>query len=605
MVRIKTFVAALGLAAIVCLVPVAQAQTVKVLLSGSSAMWQTMALGAYNTNGASGQCVPGSGATAPCFHYTSGANFSLTDTRPSPVVNDTGAIWIVWDSTPAPTGPLVWAYIKVDSVVGVRCFFAQPHCNVNVAAFPGVGNQIAAAVWGDGSADQVPPASVQALFTAGRLVTGGATDIRPEDALFATCRANSLLGNGSGGGSGDGLDGLGYGTKPAGTCPVFADPAAAKVGTPIQSGKPGSTGKANIVAFNITGKDPFSNTTIPAAVTTSVGASPIVFIIKRGGALANLKNASETQLQTVFSGTRCNADVFGLPAGAIQAYLREPLSGTMNTTEATTFRRPTVPASGGTLGLSQETDVDPGGTGNPLNDACSAGGGSRYRAIGTGEAVNSVRDSQTDHGTDGIGYSFFSYGNISGIANNNGYGYITVNGVDPIFQSYGTAQTIDPGQPTTPGTLPAAANLPAACQPGGFPCSEHDIWGGGFSFPNLRNGVYRQWSVLRTVSSGTNNTAIGQLVTASNKFVVNSTPDYVPFKTVAGTTDLGLKLVRSHYQQKDGNGANLGPAPINTGADKGGDMGGCILPTTAGVTTSKQLQLIQNGTDDSLGCVKR
>lgn len=602
MSRMRTVIAVLGMAAIACLMPLAQAQTVKVLLSGSSAMWQTLALGAYNSNGTNGQCIAASGATAPCFHYTSGSNFNLTDTRPATPITDTGAIWIVWDSTPAASGgPFVWAYMKVDSVVGVRCFFAQPHCTVSVPSFPGVGNSISSAVWGDGSADQAPPASVQALFTNGRAVTGAATDIRPEDALFATCRANSQLGNGNSG-SGDGLDGLGYGQKSSGVCPVLADAGNTKVGTPIQSGKPGSTAKANVVAFNISGKDPISGTTIPTAVTTSVGAAPIVFLVRRAGALANLNNATEPQLQKVFSGTRCNADVFGLASASIQAYLREPMSGTMNTTEATTFRRPTVPASGGTLGLSQETGVNPTGGDNPLSQACNAGGGSRFRAIGTGEEVNSVRDSGTDHGTDGIGYAFFSYGNVSGIANNANYGYITVNGIDPIFATYGG---FDPGQPATAGTIPAAANLPANCQPSGFPCSEHDIWAGGFSFPNLRAGLYRQWSVLRVISGGTANTALTQLVTNSQKYVVNNTPDYVPFKAVAGTTDLGLKLVRSHYQQKDGDGNNIGAAPVNTGTDKGGDMGGCILPTAVGVTISAQKQLIQNATDDSLGCVKR
>ena len=429
--RVKMVLAGLVVTAMFGFVP-AQAQTVKVMIAGSSAMWQTLALGAYNSNGVSGQCPTGAGATPPCFHYTGTSNFNLTDNRPSPPVVDTNTIWIVWDSAATPN---VWGYIKVDSVVGVRCYFAQPHCNVNVASFPAVGNKIATSVWGDGSVDQLPPASVQALFTGtGVLVNVGATDIRPEDAAFAECRVNSALGNGTPG-SGDGTDGLGYGTKPSGTCPVLADPQSAKVGSAILSGYPGSTAKANVLAFNISGKGPFSNTTIPAGTTVSVGAAPIIFITQRQGELANLKNATEIQLQNVFSGDNCNADAFGLPSNAIQAYLREPLSGTMNTTEATVFRRPTVPASAGVLGKSQEKGV---GTNNPLATGCAGGGGSRYRGIGTGEEVTSVHDSVLKHGTDGIGYTFFSYGNVSSIANSANYGYITLNGIDPIFQTYGS-----------------------------------------------------------------------------------------------------------------------------------------------------------------------
>jgi hypothetical protein len=293
----------------------------------------------------------------------------------------------------------------------------------------------------------------------------------------------------------------------------------------------------------------------------------------------------------VFSGTNCDASAFGLPAGAINVFLREPLSGTMNTTEATVFRYPTVYPSP-VAGLSQETGV---GLNNPLKQLPCSAGGKRTRGIGTGEVVKSVLNSGLNYGTDGISYTFFSYGNVASIANNPNYGYIALNGVDPIFAGYGAG--VDPGQPAGPGVLPAAANLPAGCG-GAFPCSEHLIWGNGFSFPNLRNGTYRAWSVLRLVSTGTAGTNANALVTASNKFVVNEVPDYVPFKPVAGTTDLGLKLLRSHYQQRDGNSVKLGVAPVNTGADKGGDMGGMIIPTTIGVTTQKQIQMVQSSTPD-------
>src|SRR5262249_21728974 len=191
------------------------------------------------------------------------------------------------------------------------------------------------------------------------------------------------------------------------------------------------------------------------------------------------------------------------------------------------------------------------------------------------------------------------------------YGYITVNGVDPIFQTYGSGY--DPGQPAGAGVLPAEANLPAGtCESGAasFPCSEKNIWKNGFSFPNVRNGTYRAWSLLRLMSNGTGLTNVGFLLTASQKYVVSTTPDYIPALAVSGVTgnlELGLKMLRSHYQQTDGNGAALGPAPVNSGADKGGDMGGCILPTTIGVTTYNQKQLIQNSTTaaENVGCVLR
>jgi len=601
MLRMRLVLAVLALTAIVGIVPVAQAQTVQVMIAGSSAMWQTVALGAYNLCGAG------------CYHYTSSSNFNLTDTRPPVPIVDTGAIWIVGDNA----GTKVWAFIKVDSVVGVRCYFAQPHCGVSVASFPAVGNSIS--VWPDGTGDALPPAAVQALFTAGSVPVGvGATDIRPEDAAFAQCRANSQLGVSAVAGAqppSDGLDGLGYNVNNnPGVCPKYvaaqgnANPGL--VGTAILSGYPGSTGKANVVAFNISGNDPFNNTKIPTATVYAVGASPVVFITERDkGQLGALTNATEPQLQQVFSGLNCDNSAFGLAGGAINVFLREPLSGTMNTVEATVFRRPTVYPNP-VLGLSQEKGVP----GNPLTAAvCGDGFGKRYRAIGTGEEVKSVKNSGAAgvfaDQRDGIGYTFFSYGNVSSIANNAAYGYLQLNGIDPIFQTYGS--TLDPGQPAIAGALPGAANLPAACAGGvgAFPCDEAVIWKNGFSFPNLRNGTYRAWSLLRIVSNGTALTNAETLIKNSQKYVVTTTPDYVPALAVSGLTtkELGLKLLRSHYLQFDGAG---NPLRLKAGVatnlpENGGDMGGYIIPTTIGVTTYKQTQLVQSGTATSLGPVAR
>src|SRR5208337_1965287 len=404
-------------------------------------------------------------------------------------------------------------------------------------------------------------------------------------------------------GASDGLDGLGYNAVNAsGVCPAsgLGASSGAYEGTPIKSGYPGSTATANVLSFNIKGKDPISGTTIPAFTVVEVGATPVVFITEREGALANLTNATEPQLQQVFSGTNCDASAFGLPAGGIGIFLREPLSGTFNTAEATVFRHPTVYGGVGpstVLGLSQESNV---GANNPLagqSGTCLNGAGAKYRAIGTGEEVKSVQNSVKNLDMDGIGYTFFSYGNVGSIANNPSYGYITLNNVDPIFASYGpqssTGAGYDPGQPATAGTLPAAANLPCS---GTFPCPENQIWAGGLSFPNLRNGTYPAWSIVRLVSNGTPLKSAEALVKASQGFVVTSVPDYVPAtKTVAGgITDPGLLLVRSHYQQYDGADALLGATPVNSGTkEAGGDMGGVIVPCATAATCSKTTQQVQ------------
>lgn len=558
MTRMKTVFAALLMAAIVNVVPQSQAQTVKVVLAGSSGLWSALALGAYNA----GNCP--SGGTAPCFHYTN-SSFNLNDTRPTvkggTTATDTGNIWIIWDSASTTN---VWAYIKVDSGVGDRCYFAQPHCNINVTTFPAPSNLISSTLWGDNSSDSTPPTAVQSLFLSGTLlVSAAATDIRPEDALFATCRANSALGGGT-----DGLAGLGYGVNASGVCPKFGAPLANLEGSNILSAYPGSTSTAHVLAFAITGKDPFTGTAIPVATTVSVGAAPIVFVISRSGALAGATNATDGELQTLFSGANCEGSVIGGTSSPISVYLREPQSGTMNTTEYSVFRY--VNASG----ASQETGV---AAQNPLSKSCSAGGGSRYRGIGTGEVIKWVQNSIANTGDDGIAYTFFSYSNISSLANSTSYGYLQLNGVDGIFHKYGTA--IDPGQPATAGVLPAAANLPASCS-GAFPCPEDKIWSGNLSFPNLRNGSYRAWSDLRVVSNGTALASLELLVKTAQSSVVNITPDFVPAVKV-GATDPGLSLLRSHYLQE-----GVPPVNVSTAGDKGGDAGGCILTTTGIPATS-------------------
>ena len=600
MSRIKVLLAGVVITAIVGLGTQAQAQKVKVVFAGSSAQWQTLALGTYND----AKCV--TGGTAPCFHYTNGS-FNLTDTRPTHVglsANvDTGAVWIVWDSASSPN---VWAFIKVDSGVGNRCYFANPACVVGQNPFPSASNSIT--VWPDGSTDSTPPASVQALFTGSTVsVNVSATDIRPEDSLWSTCRANSQLGNGTPG-SGDGTDGLGYNNNNTpGVCPAFGANKNALVGNAIASGYPASTSTANVLAWNLSGKDPFTGSAVPKYTTYSVGVAPVAFIFSRnGGQLAGLSNVTDAEAQTAFSGASCDASAFGLNAAGIGVYLREPLSGTMNTTEATVFRRPTVPPSAGVLGVSQEANVNGANplTGSSVACPSSDGKGGRWRGIGTGEAVKSVLNSVKNNGIDGISYAFFSYGNVSSIASSANYGYATLDGTDPVFSSYynGTGSAFDPGQPAAYGAggIPGAKDTPC----GSFPCPETEIWAGGLSFPNVRAGVYRAWLLLRIVSTGTALTNAEAVIKDSQSYVITTTPDYIPALAVKtevngkAFTDPGIAIVRSHYQQTDGNGNPLGGAPVNSGkTEAGGDMGGCIEPGT-----SVALQLIQSNPS---GCVAR
>jgi hypothetical protein len=553
--------------------PQARAQvTVKVVIAGSSGIWQAMGVGTYK----GGACPTGS--HPGCAHYTN-ASFNLNDSRPTllggAVATDVNNVWIVWDNTTADpncaTACNVWTYIKVDNTVGARCYFATPACAINVTTFPAAGNVISTAIWG---ADTVPPAPIQALFTSpsGVTVNVQAADIRPEDSLFAQCRVNSVKGGGS-----DGLNGLGLGTNPSGTCPAFGATLAQLEGTDLVSAYPGSTSTAHNLAFSLSGKDPFSGQTIPVFSVVAVGAVPMVFMTNREGALAKVTDASLSELQQAFSGKNCTGSVFvGGTAGNIDVYSREPLSGTMNAIEYTAFRLPRAAKTAAYAGLSQETGL--AGI-EPVNAVACTKGGARYQGIGQGELTKFILNSNTLHGVDGIGYTFFSYGNVSSVADSANYGYLTVGSVDPIFQVYGS--TYDPGQPAIAGAMPSAATLPAACA-GAFPCSESQIWTGGLSFPNVRNGTYRQWSLVRLVTHGATLTAVQALVASAQQSAVTTVPDFIP--AVKTLTDPGLQLYRSHYTQ-EGTAPNNG---IGGAGDHGGDEGGCII--AAGSTATHVVQ---------------
>jgi ABC-type phosphate transport system substrate-binding protein len=509
---VKRFLLALAGAALALSPTLNAATSVEIVGAGSSAQWQTAGYAAWHD-------LAGSGAG----HYTvKGAG--LLDSRSSTISNGSGNLWIVWNSAQTQ----VWAYLSVDSVVGNRAYFAQPRAEIVVqSSWESTAGQnlISSALWG-GDASALPSAVYNAL-AGSPSVTAAFTDIRPEDAKFAQSRAVSTLNTTN-------YSGLGYGTGPN-----------TLVGTDVESAF--SSSFAQPVDFNISGTDPFTNKSIPSWTTISVGASPVVFIINKtdskGLGAGGFTNITDAQAQKIFSGQECDTDALGgtIADVAINPILREPISGTMNTAEFTEFRDKADPNNSQEANVGQPTI---GTSSNPLKKTCNSGGGDRYRAIGTGEEVNSgVLGTK-----DAIGYAFFGYGNFSKIANSPSYGYLKLDGVDPIFSSYSN------------GELPACT-APCPASP-------------GTSFPNLRNGTYRSWSVLRvaTDASGTNNTNVKNLVTAMDNEIDLTVHDFVPFSSSQGGKEPGLLYYRSHYTQS-------GVAPNNgLGGQKesGGDVGGCI-----------------------------
>jgi ABC-type phosphate transport system substrate-binding protein len=551
---------------------------VKVLTVGSSAQYGVFAEAAY-------QLAKTEGSAA---HYTVKSSSSapeswVADSRggtTNPIPNEYGNLWVVWSNT---TGD-IWAYITVDSTVGVRAFEATPRAKLGLAAAPlPLSSTTNLFVWDDGTNDTALPTLVyDALSNA--TFTAANTDIRPEDALFATRRALAKL---------DSTDwtGLGYGTGPT-----------TLVGTAIQ-GEVTSGSKATPVNFELSfstdsfdGKDPFTGDAVPAFVTIPIGAAPIVFIANKTDAsgLAAVSNITSAEALTLFSGAECDDSVLGGASSiGVYPFLREPLSGTMNTTEFSVFRTSspwTTSQEEGVLGTS--------GSYNPLNLGCTKGSGKRERAIGTGDVVKGVNAQE-----DGIGYVFFSYEALNAKSTTTGGGnapnvkYLTLNGIDPINATY-----------TAGGALPVCGS--ATSPDFSCPVPAGTATTGLNSFPNLRSGSYPAWSQYRMITDSTGQTNTQALVNEADFVADQVLPDFVPVEQACGSSashdEQGLAVYREHFTitGSTGTAPSYGIAPtanngsfratltcsgrslwgrtLGGGSEEGGDVGGTIVYTAAG-----------------------
>ncbi len=433
------------------------ANTVVFTGAGSSAMFNAFAVAAHTLSGANN-------------NYSIKGKATVNDVRPSgtPIPQTGGNIWVVWDGAPA-NSRTIWCFIAVDSVVGVRAYFAAPKAQLGVDASVQVtpGANLVPGLPLDAAA---LPADVFASIN-NQPFNAALTDIRPEDAKFATARALAALTTNR--------NGLGYGPGPVGSAIHSAVSAAAVV--PVD--------------FNITGTDPITGQPVPAYATSSVGAAPVVVFVNKSNTapfgFGSIDAAGKPRFQNVdrfvltgllngsWSRTRDLIPNGGGPAVPTTTFLREPLSGTYNTLEFC-IPRSVEGAS------SQEIGVDPA-VDNPLNQTYVTGG-KRLRVIGTGEMISTVNST-----TDSLGYAFWSFPNFDPTKVGNTK-YLTVDGVDPLQNTY----------PST-GAYPTTSTI---------------------TFKSVKDGSYPIWSVLRVVTTTPVPAAISQLITTAK--VSSPTPDFVP-----------------------------------------------------------------------------
>jgi hypothetical protein len=573
----KLLTATLSLAGAMLLAASANAQTV-VLGAGSSAQFPTAGIAAVSPD-------PYTGAAAPCGtnlwtgkNGTSGATVNGIDPR-SGTTAEPGTIWVAWDSSTSPT--IVCAYLSVDSLVGLRLFFAQGTSGNGTLQFvtgTAAGNQIAGF---PDSATSVP--SAVAGLINGAHFNFAATDIRPEDGQYAFFRAANSSANG----------GFGY------------NPSCLVAGTPVWSSF--SNTNAQVDCFRISGTDPISGTAIPTSKTVPLGAAPVLVLLSTNGTVGSSPTniLSKTAAKFFAGQIGSSQSVFGTGVGnAVMSEIqREPLSGTYNT-----FEFQVVHARDGNSSDTMEETGFTGGTISPTPAQCFVGGAAfsactnpmyinsgvnsiRYRAIGTGEMVKAVNGNTTVLTTnrDALGYAFYSLGSFFTSANSV-IKYLQLQGVDPLYSNYATSGLFG----TCTGSITPLGSSTFKCTTV-LP-----------NFANIINGSYRTWSAYRWVINTTaplppaqvttlleasqdqaayalNNPSLGGISAANTN--ITAIADFVPaYYYPSGAQTAFLKVFRSHYaiSSVDANNGTGSPSTGFCAADQvspncieeGGDMAG-------------------------------
>jgi hypothetical protein len=541
--------------------------TIQYLGSGSSGIFLELGQAMASLPDTKDLSIPGN----PNCYWTSGNSsgaIAARDDRPgipsgTAHTDEIGKIVIAWGSgtsgtCAAPVAPYnIYSNMNLDSVIGDRCFFMVSSAGagciqvLTVAAnTPGASPSLL----GPGFTDMAIPLDVINTLNGARMQEA-ATDIRPEDAKFASARMFVACGSPFTRNpyiqTSYQTAGLGYQTGTAG------------VGVDIKSWtNPGTV--FHVYDFNISGNDPLSGVALGTRANyavTAVGGQPEVVVVSPvDGASGRLSTANDIMFSTLseymFGGYGRTSDLNGAGTTAlpVTALLREPLSGTYNVFEYS------VPNSN-EFKTSQDVNNCSGANvnSNPLHIASANGfvsGAFRERALGTGQVVAALKAATTDT----IGYFFWSAGNANGFTAANGK-YLTVNGVDPLLDSYGDSCVTSAG--LAPGQLPNSVV-------GGLGC---------VTFKNVNLGDYAIWSAVRVVSQSPVPPGVSNLVAAAQ--TANSTlTDFIPLSQ--------LKVWKSHYNMfaigvtNNNNGNTVNPVtpgdlcPGSAG-EGGGDAGAITI----------------------------
>ena len=550
--RVKYLVVfAIAFCAIASVSNAQQSSTLQFLGGGSSALFLELGQAAVALTGT---------PTTACYwtHNADTTNVLARDARTSTPTDENGKVWVVWTiggtggtCTSPASGFQVYMYMSLDSVLGDRCYFENdgsgtPGC-VQIFTVAANAAGLSPSLLGSGYTDTAIPSGVISAINNKHWFVAG-TDVRPEDAKYASLRMFTACGTSIGrapfGGGLTTTFGLGYQTSTTG------------VGTTLQSFY--STTTFHVLDFNITGNDPIKTTQpVPSYSVSTVGAQPIVVAVAPAGGtgIGAATDINGFTLATFYEGVLGRAtDLVGpTTSDPITVLVREPLSGTYNTFEYS--------VSNSSQFKDSQDDFNCSGNvvnSNPMNLQGTAGqvASFRRRVIGTSEMTAQIQAATSSDQR--LGYFFWSAGNASKFTATNGK-YLTVNGIDPLQNAYsdGVFPGVDSGHPLSNVT---------------------------FKWLNL--GDYPIWSALRLVSTSPTPGGVTSLISAAQ--TLNSTQfDFIPLSNLqVWHSHFALPAINSGIQA---NGATINPATPNDlcspsgGAilESGGDAGGSNVPKVA------------------------
>jgi hypothetical protein len=543
---------------------ITNAQTVQFLGAGSSAIFNQLGNAVAPTAGFSDANGP-----VNCFWSQktttnpSGTPYiAANDDRTGVNLDENGNIFVAWGSggtggtCAAPVAPYsIYVYMSLDSVLGNRCFFindgsGHTGCTFKLQNTSGVAGQNAVSGVTDNATIPTGSSFVSTLTATHFFVAG--TDIRPEDAKFATLRAfvpctqytpRQYFNQ-------DSFYTFGTGNGTAGT----------NVGTAIQGNTTYGGGAFNVVNFNITGNDPITSDPVPTSyVVTPIGAQPILIVVSptTDGYVQQMKDITQWTLAQLLEGylARTN-DLLYMPGTNLQSageglnvFHRENLSGTYSVMEYS------IPNGTQFHGSQEVNNCGSGGAPatNPM-DFTVAGISTHTRVIGTGNMLSALEGAAP--GSPFLGYFFHSAGNDAKVPKGK---YLTVNGVDPILNTWNG------------GILPGSG--------GSYTSNSVTYTDPGVSavtFAGLNAGDYPIWSPVRLVSASPIPTGVNNMLTALGNLTVLQN-DYIK--------PANMNIWHSHFFINNetiptpANGASVGGQTLCSGgsAESGGDAGGETL----------------------------